>query len=96
MEPVLSKGQIAGKLVCPNEKCGVKIGNFDWAGVQCGCKEWVTPVSFYNDMMMIREVTQKLTLRCRDFVSTEARWMRFSNVPVRGSKGLGTSCLHCM
>ncbi|OWT39927.1 dual specificity phosphatase 12 [Cryptococcus neoformans Bt1] len=43
MEPVLSKGQIAGKLVCPNEKCGVKIGNFDWAGVQCGCKEWVTP-----------------------------------------------------
>ncbi|OCF43584.1 hypothetical protein I317_02602 [Kwoniella heveanensis CBS 569] len=43
MEPVLSKGQIAGKLVCPNEKCGVKIGNFDWAGVQCGCREWVTP-----------------------------------------------------
>ncbi|KAE8538815.1 hypothetical protein D1P53_005180 [Cryptococcus gattii VGV] len=43
MEPVLSKGQVAGKLVCPNEKCGVKIGNFDWAGVQCGCKEWVTP-----------------------------------------------------
>ena len=45
MEPVLSKGQVAGKFVCPNEKCGVKIGNFDWAGVQCGCKEWVTPVS---------------------------------------------------
>ncbi|WVF69173.1 hypothetical protein IAT40_003948 [Kwoniella sp. CBS 6097] len=43
MEPVLSKGQIAGKLVCPNEKCGAKIGNFDWAGVQCGCREWVTP-----------------------------------------------------
>nr|XP_031864201.1 uncharacterized protein CI109_000113 [Kwoniella shandongensis]KAA5531273.1 hypothetical protein CI109_000113 [Kwoniella shandongensis] len=43
MEPVLKSGQIAGKLVCPNEKCGVKIGNFDWAGVQCGCKEWVTP-----------------------------------------------------
>ncbi|KAK8858581.1 hypothetical protein IAR55_002810 [Kwoniella newhampshirensis] len=43
MEPMLKSGQIAGKLVCPNEKCGVKIGNFDWAGVQCGCKEWVTP-----------------------------------------------------
>ncbi|WVN85072.1 HAD hydrolase, family IIID [Cryptococcus depauperatus CBS 7841] len=43
MEPVLSTGAIAGKLVCPNDKCGVKIGNFDWAGMQCGCKEWVTP-----------------------------------------------------
>jgi dual specificity phosphatase 12 len=45
MEPVLRNGDVSGKLVCPNEKCGVKIGNFDWAGVQCGCKEWVTPVS---------------------------------------------------
>jgi dual specificity phosphatase 12 len=44
MERVLKNGDIGGKLVCPNEKCGVKIGNFDWAGVQCGCKEWVTPV----------------------------------------------------
>jgi dual specificity phosphatase 12 len=43
MEPVLSSGQISGELVCPNEKCGAKIGNYDWAGVQCGCREWVTP-----------------------------------------------------
>lgn len=43
MEPVLASGQISGKLVCPNDKCGAKIGNYDWAGVQCGCKEWVTP-----------------------------------------------------
>ncbi|KAI9632039.1 uncharacterized protein MKK02DRAFT_21395 [Dioszegia hungarica] len=43
MEPVLRTGNISGKLICPNEKCGAKIGNFDWAGVQCGCKEWVTP-----------------------------------------------------
>ncbi len=45
MELVLRNGDIGGKLLCPNEKCGVKIGNFDWAGVQCGCKGWVTPVS---------------------------------------------------
>jgi dual specificity phosphatase 12 len=44
MEPILKNGDIGGKIVCPNEKCGAKIGNFDWAGVQCGCKEWVTPV----------------------------------------------------
>lgn len=43
MEPVLASGQISGKLVCPNDKCNAKIGNYDWAGVQCGCKEWVTP-----------------------------------------------------
>lgn len=47
MEPVLRNGDISGKLVCPNEKCGAKIGNFDWAGVQCGCKEWVTPVRLF-------------------------------------------------
>ncbi len=46
MNPVLQSGQVAGKLICPNEKCGAKIGSFDWAGVQCGCKEWVTPVGY--------------------------------------------------
>lgn len=66
MEPVLSKGQVAGKLVCPNEKCGVKIGNFDWAGVQCGCKEWVTPVSFCNDVML-KVVTQKADTELQGF-----------------------------
>ncbi|KAL0067179.1 tyrosine protein phosphatase yvh1 [Marasmius tenuissimus] len=43
MEPFLEEGQIAGKIVCPNKKCGVKLGNYDWAGVCCGCKEWVIP-----------------------------------------------------
>lgn len=45
MEPVLNAGGVSGKLVCPNDKCGAKIGTFDWAGMQCGCREWVTPVS---------------------------------------------------
>ncbi|KAF9559161.1 hypothetical protein CPC08DRAFT_763500 [Agrocybe pediades] len=43
MEFFLSEGQIAGKIICPNKKCGAKLGNYDWAGVCCGCKEWVTP-----------------------------------------------------
>ncbi|KAG6812879.1 hypothetical protein H0H92_015807 [Tricholoma furcatifolium] len=43
MESFLSAGQLAGKIVCPNPKCGAKLGNYDWAGVCCGCKEWVTP-----------------------------------------------------
>ncbi|KAG7530702.1 hypothetical protein FFLO_04872 [Filobasidium floriforme] len=43
MEPFLENGNMAGKILCPNEKCKAKIGNYDWAGVQCGCKEWVVP-----------------------------------------------------
>lgn len=44
MEPFLEAGELAGKIICPNSKCGAKLGNFDWAGVCCSCKEWVTPV----------------------------------------------------
>ncbi|KAF5366119.1 hypothetical protein D9757_010932 [Collybiopsis confluens] len=43
MEPFLEAGEIAGKILCPNQKCGSKLGNYDWAGVCCGCKEWVVP-----------------------------------------------------
>lgn len=44
MEPFLEQGHMAGKIICPNKKCGVKLGNYDWAGVCCSCKEWVVPV----------------------------------------------------
>ncbi|KAF8650927.1 hypothetical protein AX16_005025 [Volvariella volvacea WC 439] len=43
MEPFLSQGELAGKIMCPNKKCGAKLGNYDWAGICCGCKQWVTP-----------------------------------------------------
>ncbi|KAJ3551832.1 hypothetical protein NM688_g4482 [Phlebia brevispora] len=43
MEPFLEQGQLAGKIVCPNKKCNAKLGNYDWAGVCCSCKEWVVP-----------------------------------------------------
>ncbi|TRM62330.1 hypothetical protein BD626DRAFT_498862 [Schizophyllum amplum] len=43
MDHFLESGEIAGKIICPNPKCQAKLGNYDWAGVQCGCKEWVTP-----------------------------------------------------
>jgi hypothetical protein len=48
MEPFLENGSMAGKILCPNEKCKAKIGNYDWAGVQCGCKDWVVPVSLFT------------------------------------------------
>ncbi|KIJ36307.1 hypothetical protein M422DRAFT_212249 [Sphaerobolus stellatus SS14] len=43
MEPFLEAGNMAGKITCPNKKCGAKLGSYDWAGVQCSCKEWVIP-----------------------------------------------------
>jgi len=43
MEPFLGDGELAGKIVCPNKKCGAKLGNYDWAGVRCSCKAWVVP-----------------------------------------------------
>ncbi|PPR00800.1 hypothetical protein CVT24_000732 [Panaeolus cyanescens] len=52
MEPFLSSGQLAGKIICPNKKCGAKLGNFDWAGVCCGCKEWVTPLHLVVTILM--------------------------------------------
>ena len=45
MDSFLQDGQMAGKIVCPNKKCGAKLGNYDWAGVCCSCKQWVVPVS---------------------------------------------------
>ena len=44
MDFFLEDGQLAGKIICPNKKCGAKLGNYDWAGVCCSCKEWVVPV----------------------------------------------------
>ncbi|KAJ8596152.1 hypothetical protein M405DRAFT_805862 [Rhizopogon salebrosus TDB-379] len=41
MEPFLQSGHLAGKINCP--KCNAKLGNYDWAGVCCSCREWVTP-----------------------------------------------------
>lgn len=56
MKPFLESGQMAGKIVCPNSKCGAKLGNFDWAGVCCGCKQWVTP-GFCISRSKVDEVT---------------------------------------
>jgi len=43
MDFFLEDGQLAGKIICPNKKCGAKLGNYDWAGACCNCKEWVVP-----------------------------------------------------
>ena len=65
MEPLLSGGKVSGKIICPNKKCGAKLGNFDWAGMRCGCHEWVTPVSKVNRRCSIRHyLTSKTGILC--------------------------------
>ncbi|GAA6001408.1 uncharacterized protein JCM10292_006239 [Rhodotorula paludigena] len=56
MSPVLETGVLAGKIVCPNKKCGAKLGNFDWAGNQCSCGAWVCP-GFALNVSRVDEVT---------------------------------------
>lgn len=31
----LKLGEVAGRLDCPNMRCGAKLGSWDWAGMQC-------------------------------------------------------------
>ena len=32
MQSQLETGELSGKILCPNKKCGAKLGNFDWSG----------------------------------------------------------------
>lgn len=43
MGQVLQRGEMMGRLTCPNSKCQAKLGSFDWAGSQCSCGAWITP-----------------------------------------------------
>lgn len=48
MGPVLETGAIGGKLTCPSQRCGSKLGSFDWAGQQCSCGAWIVPAFVLN------------------------------------------------
>ncbi|KAF5334993.1 hypothetical protein D9611_010052 [Ephemerocybe angulata] len=56
MDHFLSAGEHQGKIVCPNPKCKAKLGNYDWSGVGCGCREWVTP-GFCINRSKVDEIT---------------------------------------
>ncbi|KAJ2919631.1 hypothetical protein MD484_g850, partial [Candolleomyces efflorescens] len=58
MDHFLKDGSLSGKIICPNARCKAKLGNYDWAGAHCGCKEWVTPGFCIN-----RSKVDEITLR---------------------------------
>lgn len=43
MKGTLEVGELDGRLVCPNEKCGASIGRYAWQGFKCSCGDWVAP-----------------------------------------------------
>lgn len=43
MRPLLEGGELDGRLVCPNARCGSSIGRYAWQGFKCSCGEWVCP-----------------------------------------------------
>jgi dual specificity phosphatase 12 len=43
MRPTLERGELAGRLECPNEKCCASVGRYAWQGFECSCGEWVVP-----------------------------------------------------
>ncbi|KOS20253.1 Tyrosine-protein phosphatase YVH1 [Escovopsis weberi] len=43
MRPELEKGEMSGRLSCPNARCGAGVGRYDWKGFRCSCGAWLTP-----------------------------------------------------
>lgn len=43
MRPELEKGELDGRLECPNAKCKANVGKYAWQGMQCSCGEWIVP-----------------------------------------------------
>ncbi|KAI4187711.1 MAG: hypothetical protein L6R41_002613 [Letrouitia leprolyta] len=43
MRPILSEGNLEGRLECPNSKCKQNVGKYAWQGMKCSCGEWVVP-----------------------------------------------------
>lgn len=43
MRSTLERGELAGRLECPNLRCGALVGRYAWQGLRCSCGKWVVP-----------------------------------------------------
>jgi dual specificity phosphatase 12 len=59
MRPELEQGILAGRLECPNAKCGAQLGRYAWQGMRCSCGVWVCP-AFSLQKGRVDEVTKKI------------------------------------
>ena len=58
MRPELEQGILAGRLECPNAKCGAQLGRYAWQGMRCSCGVWVCP-AFSLQKGRVDEVAKK-------------------------------------
>lgn len=58
MRPVLEEGELDGRLICPNPRCGSSLGRYSWKGFKCSCNEWVCP-AFSLGASKVDEVTTR-------------------------------------
>ena len=59
MRPILEQGELDGRLICPNTKCGASIGRYAWQGFKCSCGEWVAPAFSLQNSKVDKVVTGK-------------------------------------
>ena len=51
-----------GKIVCPNLKCGNRVGSHNWSGAQCACGAWVVPaIQFLKKTVDLRHPVSAAT-----------------------------------
>ncbi|KAL0934549.1 dual specificity [Colletotrichum truncatum] len=60
MRDELEKGDLEGRLSCPNGKCGAAVGRYSWRGFRCNCGGWVTP-GFSLQKARVDEVAARVT-----------------------------------
>ena len=59
MRPILEEGELDGRLICPNNRCGASIGRYAWQGFKCSCGEWVAPAFSLQNSKVDKVVTSK-------------------------------------
>ncbi len=59
MRSILEEGELDGRLICPNTKCGASIGRYAWQGFKCSCGEWVAPAFSLQNSKVDKVVTNK-------------------------------------
>ncbi|CAG8462514.1 1645_t:CDS:2 [Ambispora gerdemannii] len=53
------QGELDGKILCP--KCNSKLGNYNWAGMQCSCGAWITPSFSIHRERVDEVITRSIT-----------------------------------
>lgn len=85
MRPELEQGILAGRLECPNMKCGAQLGRYAWQGMRCSCGVWVCP-AFSLQKGRVDEVTKKKDMPVNQSMGKDG--FRTANVGTNGA-GVG-------